>query len=55
MIEKFGVQAVISFCECNQFKYEWRAGLKEGNSAEQDRAKAAWYANKAKELRDGNH
>lgn len=55
MIEKFGVQAVISFCECNQFKYEWRAGLKEGNSAEQDLAKAAWYENKAKELKNANH
>ena len=52
MIEKFGVRAVINFCECNQFKYEWRAGMKEGNSAELDRAKAAWYENKAKELRD---
>lgn len=54
MIEKFGVWAVINFCECNQFKYEWRAGLKEGNSAEQDLAKAKWYENKAKELRDDN-
>ena len=52
MIEKFGVKAVINFCECNQFKYEWRAGMKEGNSAEQDLAKAEWYKNKAKELRD---
>ena len=51
MIEKFGVQAVINFCECNQFKYEWRAGLKEGNSVDQDLAKANWYKNKAKELR----
>lgn len=51
MIEKFGVQAVIDFCECNQFKYEWRAGLKEGNSAEQDRAKAEWYRRKAEELK----
>ena len=55
MIEMFGVQAVINFCECNQFKYEWRAGLKEGNSAEQDLAKAAWYENKARELRNANH
>lgn len=52
MIEKFGTEAVINFCECNQFKYEWRAGMKEGNSAEQDLAKAEWYKNKAKELRD---
>lgn len=51
MIEKFGTEAVINFCECNEFKYEWRAGLKEGNSAEQDRAKAAWYRKKAEELK----
>lgn len=51
MIEKFGTEAVINFCECNEFKYLWRAGLKEGNSAETDRAKAAWYRKKAKELR----
>lgn len=51
MIEKFGTEAVINFCECNQFKYEWRAGLKEGNSAEQDRAKAEWYRKKAEELK----
>lgn len=55
MIEKFGKGAVINFCECNQFKYEWRAGLKEGNSAEQDRAKAEWYRKKAEELRDADH
>lgn len=51
MIEKYGVEAVINFCECNEFKYEWRAGLKEGNSAETDRAKADWYRRKAEELK----
>lgn len=51
MIEKYGVEAVVSFCECNEFKYLWRAGLKDGNSAEQDMAKAAWYRAKAQKLR----
>lgn len=51
MIEVYGVDAVINFCECNQFKYEWRAGLKEGNSKEQDLAKAEWYKKKAEELK----
>lgn len=51
MIEKYGVEAVINFCECNEFKYLWRAGLKDGNSAEQDRAKGAWYRRKAEELK----
>ena len=50
MVEKFGTRAVIDFCICNQFKYEWRAGLKEGNSKDQDLAKAKWYKDKAKEL-----
>lgn len=50
MLEEYGVNAVINFCQCNAFKYQWRAGLKEGNSKEQDMAKAEWYLNKAKEL-----
>lgn len=54
MIEVYGVDAVINFCECNQFKYEWRAGLKEGNSKEQDLAKAEWYKKKAEELKTIN-
>ena len=50
MIEEYGAEAVINFCICNAYKYKWRAGLKEGNSKEQDLAKAEWYLNKAKEL-----
>ena len=55
MIEKFGTEAVINFCECNEFKYLWRAGLKEGNSEEQDRRKAEWYRRKAEELKNADH
>lgn len=51
MEEKFGTLAVINFCECNAFKYRWRAGYKAGNPAEQDIAKAQWYKRKAEELR----
>ena len=51
MEEKYGTLAVISFCECNAFKYRWRAGSKAGNPAEQDEAKAQWYERKAEELR----
>ena len=43
MEEKYGPKAVFNFCICNAFKYEWRAGEKDGNSAEQDLAKAKWY------------
>lgn len=52
MIEEFGVKAVIDFCICNAYKYRWRAGLKEGNSKEQDMAKAKWYIKKAEQLLD---
>lgn len=31
------------FCRGNAIKYRWRAGAKEGESAERDLAKAAWY------------
>lgn len=32
----FGRQAVKDFCRCNAYKYRYRAGRKDGNSAEQD-------------------
>lgn len=43
MIAMFGVEAVKGFCKCNAYKYRFRAGQKEGNSAEQDIEKAEWY------------
>ncbi len=39
----FGVEDVKGFCRCNSFKYRFRAGKKEGASAEQDLAKAQFY------------
>lgn len=45
MLEVYGIQAVINFCELNAFKYRWRAGLKTGESAEDDLNKANWYTN----------
>lgn len=39
----FGDAAVKGFCRCNAFKYRFRAGKKDGNSATQDIAKAEWY------------
>lgn len=39
----FGVEDVKWFCRCNSFKYRFRAGKKEGASAEQDLAKARFY------------
>lgn len=43
MLELYGIQAVIHFCECNAFKYRWRAGMKDGESTEVDLKKAKWY------------
>ena len=51
MIDIFGLEKFITYCEINAVKYQKRAGKKEGNSAEQDLQKANWYLNKAKELR----
>ena len=45
MRERFGDLAVYWFCKLNAFKYNYRDGSKEGNSAEQDAAKADWYDN----------
>lgn len=39
----FGAEAVKDFCRCNAYKYRYRAGRKDGNSVEQDIAKAEWY------------
>lgn len=52
MEEEFGPLAVYHFCLLNAFKYNWRAGFKDGNSTEQDLAKAKWYENYAKKLID---
>ena len=52
MEEEFGPYAVYYFCKLNAFKYRWRAGLKDGNSSEQDNKKAEWYENYATKLLD---
>lgn len=39
----FGDEAVKGFCRCNSFKYRFRAGMKDGSTAEDDIAKAEWY------------
>ena len=39
----FGDEAVKGFCKCNAFKYRFRAGRKEENTAEQDILKAEFY------------
>ena len=47
MLDEYGVDAVITFCKLNAYKYHYRHELKNGA---EDLAKADWYSNKAEEL-----
>ena len=49
----FGKEAVEDFCRCNSFKYRFRAGKKEGASAEEDLEKARFYENLLIEMHKG--
>lgn len=55
MVDEWGAEQTAIWCEMTAYKYEYRAGTKEGNSAEQDMAKRQWYLDKAKELRTTKH
>lgn len=46
----FGDDAVYKWAVMTAYKYRYRAGSKEGNTAEQDHAKAEWYLNYAENL-----
>lgn len=54
MREIYGDFAVFCFCILNAYKYNYRAGLKEGNTAESDFNKATWYISYADNLRNNN-
>lgn len=47
LAENYGETIARIFCLTNAYKYLYRAGYKEGNTKEQDIAKAKWYYNKA--------
>lgn len=47
----FGDAAVKQWCIMTAYKYRYRTGNKENNSAEQDNAKAEWYLNYAEGLK----
>lgn len=49
MIAAYGKEAVMHFCQCNAFKYQWRFDKKNGV---EDLKKAAWYNNKYAELKN---
>ena len=51
MVIVFGIDAVITYCKINVWKYRARAQYK--GKPEEDNAKADWYLNKAKELQEG--
>lgn len=50
MIDKYGSENVEIWCILTAYKYWYRAGNKDGNTAVQDLAKGKWYTNKAEEL-----
>ena len=50
MREDYGDFITVIFCLTNAYKYLYRAGMKEGNSQEQDIAKAKWYYDYAEKL-----
>lgn len=52
MLEVFGLEKVLAFCELNAFKYQWRANSKGTNI--QDKEKAIWYNKKYIDLKKGD-
>lgn len=50
MLDVFGKDKVLAFCELNAFKYQWRANQK--GTDIQDKQKSIWYLNKYLELKD---
>lgn len=49
MESAYGTEAVIMFCMCNAFKYQWRFNNKNGR---EDILKCQWYQNKMVELQN---
>lgn len=50
MLELFGTEKVITFCELNAYKYHYRHEMKNGR---EDLDKAKWYEEFAEKLREG--
>lgn len=50
MRDKYGDEAVIHFCMLSAYKYQYRAGIKEVKTKEEDLAKAQWYLKYAETL-----
>jgi len=52
MIDVWGAEAFVKFCEMNAFKYRMRMGSKPGNDVNQELDKARWYEDKARSIRE---
>lgn len=52
MVDTFGIDKTIAFCELCIFKYNFRKGNKAGNTIDMEEKKIKWYKNKIKELED---
>ena len=50
MIDIFGIEKVMIWCELTAFKYQFRKGKKSISPKEEDEAKEKWYNNKEQEL-----
>ena len=53
MLDIFGKEKVLAFCELNAFKYQWRANFK--GTDIQDKKKTEWYLNKYIELKENKN
>ena len=53
MLDIFGKDKTLAFCELNAFKYLWRADNK--GTDIQDKKKAIWYLNKYIELKENKN
>ena len=49
MLDVFGKEKTLAFCELNAFKYLWRSDSKGTDT--QDKKKAIWYLDKYNELK----
>ena len=52
MVDIWGEEKYIAFCEMNAFKYRMRLGLKPEQPIERDLDKAKWYESKANEIKN---
>lgn len=51
MVNIWGREKYIAFCEMNSFKYRMRAGNKPTSSPKEDITKAQWYENQVEKLK----